>query len=281
MSVDRNADEATVAGFGDEWRTFDQSALGEVEGDELFAEYFAIFPWKALPSEAAGFDMGCGSGRWARRVAPRVGRLHCIDAAADALAVARRNLADTPNVTFHHASVEASALPEGSMDFGYSLGVLHHVPDTQAGIDACARLLRPGAPFLVYLYYALDNRPTWYRLLWRMSDAVRQVVSHSPHPIKVVVSAVIALLVYLPLARAARVAAVIGVPFAAHMPLTYYGNRSFYTMRTDAYDRFSTRLEQRFTRAEIAEMLMRSGLQDVRFSDRAPFWCAVGFRAKD
>ncbi len=278
MTVHRNADEATVAGFGDEWRTFDQAALGQVEGDEVFAEYFANFPWESLPPKATGFDMGCGSGRWARRVAPRVGWLHCVDASTDALAVAQRNLAGTPNVTFHHASLEASALPEGSMDFGYSLGVLHHVPDTRSGIEACASLLKPGAPFLVYLYYAFDNRPAWYRWVWRASDAVRRVLSRSPHPVKLVASTVIALLIYVPLARAARTAAVLRAPFAEHMPLAYYGSRSLYTMRTDAYDRFATRLEQRFTRAEIVEMLTRSGLEDVRFSERAPFWCAVGFR---
>jgi len=278
MSAARNADEATVAGFGDEWRTFDQSDLGQKEGDALFAEYFAIFPWQSLPPDAAGFDMGCGSGRWAQRVAPRVGQLHCVDAAADALDVARRNLAGRPNVAFHHASVDTTSLPTASMDFGYSLGVLHHVPDTQAGIRACVSLLKPGAPFLVYLYYAFDNRPWWYRRLWKMSDAVRLVLSRRSHRVKRAASAIIALLVYLPLARAARLAAHVGAPFAEHMPLAYYGSRSLYTMRTDAYDRFATRLEQRFTRAEILEMLTEAGLRDVRFGQRAPFWCAVGVR---
>jgi len=279
VTAQRNTDDATVAGFGDEWRTFDQSTLDQREGDELFAEYFAIFPWQSVPPDAVGFDVGCGSGRWARRVAPRVGRLHCVDAAADALEVARRNLAESENVTFHHASVGAWTLTEGSMDFGYSLGVLHHVPDTRAGIQACVSLLKPGAPFLVYLYYAFDNRPRWYRRLWRVSDAARRVISRRPHRVKLVASAVIALLVYLPLARAARVASLLRAPFAEHMPLAYYGSRSLYTMRTDAYDRFATRLEQRFTQAQILEMLTRSGLRDVRFCEHAPFWCAVGFRA--
>ena len=61
-------------------------------------------------------------------------------------------------------------LAPGSMDFGYSLGVLHHVPDTLAGIKACAKALKPGAPFLVYLYYAFDNRPAWFRC-WTKPDA--------------------------------------------------------------------------------------------------------------
>jgi hypothetical protein len=58
-----------------------------------FAEYFEIFPWDSLPRDAVGFDAGCGSGRWAALVAPRVGWLHYIDASAEALAVAQKSLA--------------------------------------------------------------------------------------------------------------------------------------------------------------------------------------------
>lgn len=271
--MSRNADDATVAGFGDEWSTFDQSVLDPEELDALFAQYFAVFPWDSLPADATGFDLGCGSGRWASRVAPRVGTLRCVDASEDALAVARRNLASFPNCTFHHASVDATGLPDASMDFGYSLGVLHHVPDTQAAIASCARLLKPGAPLLLYLYYAFDNRPAWYRSLWRASDVVRRLLSRSPHPVKLAASAAIALTVYLPLARLARLA---GRP---NMPLAYYADRSLYTMRTDAYDRFGTRLEQRFTRVEIESMMRGAGLTDVTFSDGEPYWCAVGRRA--
>lgn len=49
------------------------------EAERVFCDYFAIFPWDHLPPYAEGFDIGCGSGRWARFVAPRVCLLHCID----------------------------------------------------------------------------------------------------------------------------------------------------------------------------------------------------------
>jgi ubiquinone/menaquinone biosynthesis C-methylase UbiE len=277
VSQARNVDEATVAGFGDEWSTFDQAGLGDAELDALFGQYFSVFPWERLPAGAVGFDLGCGSGRWARRVAPRVGTLHCIDASAEALAIAQRNLARQPNCTFTQASVDALALPRASMDFGYSLGVLHHVPDTEAGLRACAELLRPGAPLLVYLYYAFDNRPAWYRGLWRASDVLRRRLSRAPHRVKLAVTGVIAVTVYLPLARAAALARRAGLP-ADGFPQAYYAQRSLYTMRTDAYDRFGTRLEQRFTRPQIEGMLQRAGFADVRFSDGEPFWCAVATR---
>ena len=49
-------------------------------------------------------------------------------------------------------------------------------------------------------------------------------------------------------------------------------------MRTDALDRFGTRLEQRFSYNQIKEMMLKSGLENIEFSNEEPFWCAVGYR---
>src|SRR3954463_15303520 len=165
-----NLDAATVAGFGTEWSRFDQSDLSDAERRATFEQYFAVFPWDELPQDAEGFDLGCGTGRWAALAAPRVGTLHCIDPAGKALAVARRRLKDVGNVSFHECGVDDIPFPDGSQDFGYSIGVLHHIPDTEAAMAACVRKLKPGAPFLTYIYYAFDNRPGWFRALWQASE---------------------------------------------------------------------------------------------------------------
>ena len=46
----------------------------------------------------------------------------------------------------------------------------------------------------------------------------------------------------------------------------------------DALDRFGTRLEKRFTRAQIERMMAEAGLEKIAFSDREPFWCAIGYK---
>jgi SAM-dependent methyltransferase len=199
-----NVDRATVRDFGREWRRFDQAAVGEAELSELFQEYFAVFPWQSLPDHAVGFDAGCGSGRWAALVAPRVGHLNCVDASPDALVVARNKLAGATNVSFYEGSLDAMPLADGSMDFGYSLGVLHHLPDPRAGLAACVRKLKPGAPMLVYIYYAFDNRPAWFRLLWRASDYLRRAVAKAPFRLKSTIAELFAAVVYWPLARGAK-----------------------------------------------------------------------------
>ena len=272
-----NADREVIEGFGDEWSRFDQSELSAADREAMFNEYFAVFPWDRLPPDAVGFDMGCGSGRWALLVAPRVGVLHCIDPAEAALNVARRNLAGLPNCRFHSAGVDAIPLPDESADFGYSLGVLHHIPDTEAGLKACVAKLKHGAPFLVYLYYAFDNRPGWFRLLWRTTEAARYLLSRAPYPLRFAASQLIAATVYWPLARLARLAEKSGRVVDAY-PLAYYRHRAFYVMRTDALDRFGTRLEKRFTRRQIETMMTNAGLTDIAFSDHPPHWCASGIK---
>jgi hypothetical protein len=89
------------------------------------------------------------------------------------------------------------------------------------------------------------------------------------------VTTVIAATVYWPLARSAHLAEKAGWDVAG-IPLSPYRYRSFYSMRTDALDRFGTRLEQRFSRDEIHAMMTQAGLTDIRFSDAPPFWVACG-----
>ena len=272
-----NVDQETVEGFGDEWVRFDQSELPEQERKEIFESYFSVFPWHILPKNPKGFDLGCGSGRWAKLVAPQVGHLHCIDPSV-ALEVARKNLSQYENCEFHSATVDAIPIENSSMDFGYSLGVLHHVPDTQVGIEACVKKLKLGAPFLLYLYYAFDNRPWWFRATWYLSDILRKMISCFPHGLRYFSSQILALLVYLPLAKFALMAEKIGIN-VSNFPLSSYRKLSFYTMRTDALDRFGTRLEKRFSREQIKAMMEEAGLERIVFREKEPFWCAVGYRS--
>lgn len=267
-----NIDEKTVEGFGREWAAFDQTALSTAEHQALFDAYFSLFDFS---DAGEGFDLGCGSGRWAKLAAPQVGRLHCIDPAPSALDVARANLRGVGNVDFHVASSDGIPLPDSSQDFGYALGVLHHIPDTEQAMRDCVAKLRPGGQFLVYLYYRFDNRPLWFRGLWTVSDAARRLVSRLPFALRKGATTVAAGAVYWPLARTAGWLERRGRDVSG-MPLSFYRNTSFYSMRTDALDRFGTRLEQRFTRSEIEAMMRRCGLTGIRFRDSEPYWVAWG-----
>jgi ubiquinone/menaquinone biosynthesis C-methylase UbiE len=275
----QNIDYDVVAGFGSEWKKFDYSKASELEQLDLFQRYFSLFPWDLLPKDAVGFDVGCGTGRWARFVAARVGELHCIDPSA-ALEVAQKNLNAFPNCRFHKSSTDDIPMQDCSADFGYALGVLHHLPKPEAGLAACVKKLKPGAPFLVYVYYAFDNKPWWFRSIWKCTDVGREAIARLPFGFRSTISEVIAMTVYWPLAKFAALLESAGFD-VGHIPLSTYRHRSLYAMRNDALDRFGTKLEARFTRAELEQMMCRAGLEDIRFREDWPYWCAVGSKRNE
>ncbi len=271
-----NIDINTVKSFGEEWSRYDQALLKYEEAEKYFNDYFAVFPWEMINSDSVGFDMGCGTGRWARLFADKVKLLNCIEP-SKAIDVAKKNLEDKKNLSFIKGDVNNSGLKANSQDFGYCLGVLHHIPDTQAAINACVKLLKPGAPFLVYIYYFFEDKPEWYKKIWIFSNIFRKLISKMPRRLKQLSTDLIALTIYFPMARFSKILEKLSIPLNK-IPLSYYRNSSFYTMRTDSLDRFGTPLEQRFRKSKIKDMMKKAGLKDINFSNSAPYWCCVGYK---
>lgn len=274
----KNIDKKTVESFGDEWNQYNQSSLSEEDLEKAWNQYFHIFPFEKINSTSEGFDMGCGSGRWARFVAPKVKILNCIDPSKKALSVAKKNLTNSLNVNFLEGSSNSNDLTPESQDFGYSLGVLHHTPDTLEGIKGCAKILKKDAPFLLYLYYKLENRSASFVMLWRLSDILRRFICKLPYKLKLLLTSIIAVLIYFPFARIALIAEKLKFD-VSQFPLTDYRYKKFYFMQTDALDRFGTRLEQRFNKEEICQMLQEAGFKNITFSEKLPFWVCISYKA--
>ncbi len=273
----KTIDQKVINDFGNEWVNYSQNNISQ-ELENIFQTYFSIFPWDLIDENSVGFDLGCGTGRWAKFVSPKVKELYCIEP-SHAIDVAKKNLRDHKNCNFINTSVHEMPIENNSMDFGYSLGVLHHITKSQEGLNECVAKLKPGAPFLLYLYYSFENRPIWYRLLWRISNYIRLTTSKLPFKIKFYFSKLMAYIVYFPLARFAYICSFL-IKDVSNFPLSIYKDKSFYTMQTDALDRFGTRLEKRYTKKETAEMMKKANLENVKFSDHEPYWCVIGYKKK-
>ena len=271
-----NIDEPAIKHFGQEWTRFDQN-LPQNELNELARNYFKIFPWDILPSDSVGFDMGCGSGRWASYVSSKVKKLICIDPSEEALIVAKKNLKSKKNCTFSVGSANSNNLENNSMDFGYSLGVLHHIPDTLSALENCSKKLKKGAPFLVYLYYKFDNRGSIFKLIWRLSNIMRLIISRLPFSIKRFITDLLAIFIYFPISRLALLIEKLGIN-SYFLPLSFYRNLPLYTLRTDSLDRFGTPLEKRFTKKEIEDMMKGTGFENVTFMEEEPYWVCMGIK---
>jgi len=268
-------DNNVIRDFGDEWERFnflDEKKLQSLR--EQFDRYMAPLPETLRKREDLIIaDFGAGTGRWSYFLKDFATKIYAVEPAEKAFRVLTSRFIDDSKMVLLHESVESNQIAEKSLDLAVSLGVLHHIADTQGAIQKVAEKLKPGGTFLGYLYYALENKPFLYRALWRLSDSIRRVISRLPKKPKLILADIIALTIYLPLATISRILEKFGISVDS-IPLHHYKDLSFHVMRNDALDRFGTILEQRFTQTEIVQMLISAGFtqKSIRFSSEEPFW---------
>ena len=266
-----------ITDFGDEWEKFNQIELDKKELSKIFQDYFFLNPWKKNGSTSSGIDLGCGTGRWAQFVAPKVKKLTVVDASEKSLLVAKKTLLKNKNVKFKQEDLTNISFKNNTFDFGYSLGVLHHIPEIEKAILEIYRILKPNSGLLLYLYYSFENEPLWYRSLWFVSNIFRKLICKLPKIPKMFICDIIAVTIYLPLSRISLIFNHFGFK-VNKLPLSYYRDKSIYTMRTDSLDRFGTSYEKRYSKKEILNLLNRAGFKKVKFSNKKPYWCVICFK---
>jgi len=272
---DENIDQKTVDSFGNEWQAF--HGFDEKEIQKLGDEYFDIITPQMLNKTSTVLEVGCGSGRFLKYLSDKAGYIVGVDP-SHAVHAADNLLGKQENVVLAKASANDLPFDNESFDFVYSIGVLHHIPDTQKAMQGCVDKVKKGGHFFTYLYYNLDNRGIVFRSVFNLSTLLRQVVSKLPTGPKKAVCNFLAVTLYMPFVSASRLLKSVGVKESVRskIPLFGYENKSFYIIRNDALDRFGTPLEQRFTKKQIQEMMEQCGLELIVFSNNIPYWHAVG-----
>lgn len=222
---------------------------------------------------AIAADFGAGSGRWCARMSKYFSKIYAIEPSDGANKVLQKRFANDPNIEILKETVESNSLPLESLDLAFSLGVLHHIPDTSLAIKQISERIKPGGYFLCYLYYKLDDKPQFYRFIFNLVNILRFGISKMPFVLKKYICNFLAIMIYYPLAKTSKYLIKIGVS-VSNIPLHHYADMSFEMMANDALDRFGTKLEQRFNKEEIIQMLREANfnLDTLKFSDNEPFW---------
>lgn len=273
-----NLDHVTVESFGEEWKSFHGFSNKDLKW--LGDKYFDIVTAEMLNNTKKVIDIGCGSGRIIKYLKGRYGHITGIDP-SKAIFVANELIGNEDRVELIQSSTDNIPFPDNYFDFGYSLGVLHHIPDTAKALNDSIKKIKPGGYFLLYLYYSLDNKPFYFRIFFFLSNLIRRGVSKMPLKMKKVFCDILAVTMYLPFVGLCRVLKWLKVPerIRKNIPLQSYESQSFYLIRNDSLDRFGTPLEQRFSRKQMQKMMENAGLADIVFSEDIPYWHAVGRKA--
>jgi ubiquinone/menaquinone biosynthesis C-methylase UbiE len=217
----KNLEKKTISNFGLDWRKFDQSSVSNEELNKIFKNYFKLFPAKFLTKKSIGLDIGRGSGRWSKFILPLVKKLYMIDASYNSVATSRKNLINFKNKKIFQKNIYSMNFRKNSFDFVYCLGALHHINNIEIALKKINQILKKNSPFLIYLYYAFDNKPLYFKFIWKISNLIRILVSKFPFVIKSFICDILAFFIYWPCARISKILSLINIS-VTNFPLSYY-----------------------------------------------------------
>ena len=249
--------------FSREWQEF-PNILPEHERE--FLDYFDLIDLSGLKNLRI-CDLGCGIGRWSYFLYDKCAELILLDF-SEAIFVARRNLSRADNALFFMGDLKRLPFRSDFADFIICVGVLHHLPTS--ALDEIRALKKYGPKLLIYLYYALDNRPFYFRALFRLATMVRCNVSKSRSPLfRAFFSWFTLVVLYVPFIAIGTLLQPFGLSRWVPLYEVYHG-KGLNRIRQDVYDRFFTRIEQRFSKSQIIQL--EDTFSKIFISDELPFW---------
>lgn len=242
----RFVDSQEYAGsFGFQWNTFDVQRIDEDR--EIFKVKTSV-----TPDELKGLkvlDAGCGGGRYAFVVGRAGAQLDAIDLSS-AVEKAKGLCYALDNVRIVQGDLLNLPYKPASFDFVYSIGVLHHTPDTKKAFQSVARLVKPGGRLAVWIY----RKNTWPQEA--INTSLRAVTSRLPHwLLKPLMVGVGAGLGGIPVVNStlARV-----VSFGSSVP-------DWRLRACDAFDWYAPKFQFHHTPEEVRGWYEEEGFRDIKF----------------
>lgn len=240
--------------FGFQWNYFAKSQLDSANGTTRSRDTFVEktgFTLEELRGKRV-LDAGCGMGRFAEVAMQAGAEVHAVDLSA-AVEAAQKNLAGKGNITFYQGDILNLPFAEGTFDYIYSIGVLHHTPSTKRAFLSLVPLLRPGGRISIWVY------STKLRLMIG-AEIMRPITSRLPKPLLLKICRVA-----VPLYAVHKIP-VLGIATCALIPTSLNPDPEWRWL--DTFDWYSPRYQFKHTYDEVERWFREAGLVDLT---RLPF----------
>lgn len=244
--------------FGAEWTLFSRTQLDSHTGTTISRDRFTDIT-EIQPSELAGklvLECGCGMGRFVEVLAREGADVIGVDFST-AVDSAFANLRAYQNVTIVQADLFNLPLQYASFDFVYSIGVLHHTPDTRQALHAIARHVKPGGALAVWVYRkhrVIKPHQVYHYVFRRLPPATALKIIRAYHPI----------------AWHLRRLPVVGKPLSILLPISDYRGKlplspeqQLEWSYLDTVDKMTPWYIRRHTPAQVREWCEELGFTDI------------------
>ena len=256
----------TIRDFGMEWFHY-RDVKGFFGSMELFSDMIFPFLKPGDIKDCKVAEIGSGSGRIVNMLL-RAGASHVIavEPSAEAFNVLCQNIEYPEKVTF--LQITGDQLPAyGDLDYVFSIGVLHHIPDPGPVAKAAFRALRPGGRFVAWLYGKEGNR-----LYLSLIQPLRIVTKRLPH---FVLNAV-TWLIYFPMALYVKLCRILPLPLREYISFVF-GKMSPEKQRLIIYDQLNPAYAKYYTKSEAEKLFSSSEFTNVNIHHRHGYsWTVIG-----
>ena len=245
----------TADSFGFEWTRFHK-----LKSEKSFLEFIGPIDKEFFKGKFV-LDGGCGNGSYAYYAASYGAEVIAIDF-SDAVSVARENTKNM-NVQVVRADITHPPFKEGTFDYIFSIGVLHHLPQPETGFQHLVPLLKPGALISIWVY----GRAKQWAAVYFYEPLIK--ITHVPATIMATTNYCYLFLNRIHLAKVASV-----------LPFKYYAEYSFSVKLNDSFDVFATPSARYYTEKELFPWFQKNGLKNIFITEEGVSKGLKGFGNK-
>jgi SAM-dependent methyltransferase len=255
----------TIKDFGEQWLKYRDNE-GFYGSLELFSDMISPFLKLDEIKNCRVAEIGSGTGRIVNMLLA-AGAKHVIAVEpSDAYEVLCRNILAPERVTC--IKITGDQLPAyGDLDYIFTIGVLHHIPDPDPVVEAAFKALRSGGHFFVWLYGREGNR-----IYLALIQPLRILTKHLPH----FVLAGLVEIIYRPLVFYIKFCHRLPLPLKGYM-LSILEKMSPEKRRLIIYDQLNPAYAKYYTRFEAEKLLSDGKFINIRIHHRHGYsWTVIG-----
>ena len=257
--------DQTIKDFGEQWLKYGDSK-GYYGSIELFSDILYPFLKPGDIKDCKVAEIGSGTGRIVNMLLEARARHVIAIEPSDAFEVLYRNIQATEKVTC--LKVTGDQLPAyGDLDYVFSIGVLHHIPEPHPVVEAAFKALRPGGRFFVWMYGKEGNG-----LYLALISSLRSLTKHLPH----FMLASLVEIMYWPLTLYIKFCHWLPLPLRGYI-LSVFEKMSPEKRRLIIYDQLNPSYAKYYTQLEAKKLLSDGKFVNIRIHHRHGYsWTVIG-----
>jgi len=244
----------TADSFGFEWTRFH-----ELKSEKGFLEFIGPIDKDFFKGKFV-LDAGCGNGSYSYYSASYGAEVIAIDF-SDAVSVAQENTKNM-DVQVVRADITHPPFKEGTFDYIFSIGVLHHLPEPETGFQQLVPLLKPCALISIWVY---GRAKQWAAVYFY--EPLIKITHRLPHRLLYYLCFLPAIIMEIS-NRIYRFLRLIHLPnIASILPFKFYSEYPFSVKLNDAFDTFATPSARYYTEQELNSWFQKNGLKNILITD--------------